>query len=285
MKKTALTVAILSVLGTLAYAGTAAVSGKEMQQVAPAPPPCCDWSGGYVGLFGGYKFSVVDTNLDLSGLWDSLDLERFHDFHNRVESAGSQDLDNDGGELGGLVGYNWQFGCWVLGVEAAGGYLWAKDSNTTPVIPSNTMFPDAEVRTSFKTEYLFTFAPKFGYAFGNFLPYVTAGLAVGDLIFQQNVRLIFEGQGERFGHGTEGGEDSENRAGWMVGGGLQYCLTAHWSVRAQYQYIDFGSEHFVSTFGGPFGNITEGGPLHDFPAHSDVELREHNASVAIMYKF
>ena len=64
MKKTALTVAILSVLGSLAYAGTAAVSGKEMQQVAPAPPPCCDWSGGYVGLFGGYKFSVVDTNLD-----------------------------------------------------------------------------------------------------------------------------------------------------------------------------------------------------------------------------
>jgi len=144
MKKTALTVAILSVLGSLAYAGTAAVSGKEMKQVAPAPPPCCDWSGAYVGLFGGYKFSVVDTNLDLNGNWD---IEGLHDFHQRVESAGSQDLDNDGGELGGLVGYNWQFGCWVLGVEAAGGYLWAKDSNTSPVIPSNTEFPDAEVRT------------------------------------------------------------------------------------------------------------------------------------------
>ena len=273
MKKTALTVAILSVLGTLAYGGTAAVSGKEMQQVAPAPPPRCDWSGGYVGLFGGYKFSVVDTNLDLSGAWDQ---EFLHDFHHRLESVGSQDLDNDGGELGGLVGYNWQFGCWVLGVEAAGGYLWAKDSNTSPVLESNTEFPDAEVRTSFKTEYLFTFAPKFGYAFGNFLPYVTAGLAVGDMIFQQNVRLVIH-EGEFGEHvGTEGGEDSENRAGWMVGGGLQYCLTAHWSVRAQYQYIDLGSEHF---------GLHVNGELSDFPAHSDVELREHNASVAIMYKF
>jgi len=275
MKETALTVAILSVLGTLAYAGTAAVSGKEMQQVAPAPPPCCDWSGGYVGLFGGYKFSVVDTNLDLSGEWDQ---EGLHDFHHRVESAGSQDLDNDGGELGGLVGYNWQFGCWVLGVEAAGGYLWAKDSNTSPVIPSNAEFPDAEVRTSFKTEYLFTFAPKFGYAFGNFLPYVTAGLAVGDVIFQQNVRLVEHFDDFHFHDGTEGGEDSENRAGWMVGGGLQYCLTAHWSVRAQYQYIDLGSEHFGSNF-----HHSEVSDV--FPAHSDVELREHNASVAIMYKF
>jgi len=275
MKKTALTVAILSVLGTLAYGGTAAVSGKEMQQVAPAPPPCCDWSGGYVGLFGGYKFSVVDTNLDLSGEWDQ---EGLHDFHHRLESVGSQDLDNDGGELGGLVGYNWQFGCWVLGVEAAGGYLWAKDSNTSPVIPSNTEFDDAEVRTSFKTEYLFTLAPKFGYAFGNFLPYVTAGLAVGDLIFQQNVRLIEQTEGGPEHFATEGGEDSENRAGWMVGGGLQYCLTAHWSVRAQYQYIDLGSEHFVSDF-------SHTGESSLFPAHSDVELREHNASVAIMYKF
>jgi outer membrane immunogenic protein len=276
MKKTALTVAILSVLGTLAYAGTAEISGKEMKQVAPAPPPCCDWSGAYVGLFGGYKFSSVDTNLDLNGEWDEI----FHDFHNRVEAAGSQDLDNNGGELGGLIGYNWQFGCFVLGVEAAGGYLWAKDSNTSPVIPSNEDFPDAEVRTSFKTEYLFTFAPKFGYAFGNFLPYVTAGLAVGDMIFQQNVRLVFH-EGEFHEHdATVGGEDSENRAGWMVGGGLQYCLTAHWSVRAQYQYIDLGSEHFADHVHN-LGEVN----FSDFPAHSDVELREHNASVAIMYRF
>jgi outer membrane immunogenic protein len=281
MKKTTLTVAILSVLGSLAYAGTAAVSGKEMQQVAPAPPPCCDWSGAYVGLFGGYKFSVVDTNLDLSGGWDD-PIFGLHDFHHRVEAAGSQDLDNDGGELGGLVGYNWQFGCFVLGVEAAGGYLWAKDSNTSPVIPSDRFFPDAEVRSSFKTEYLFTFAPKFGYAFGNFLPYVTAGLAVGDMIFQQNVRLVIHNPGANlFSHAaTEGGEDSENRAGWMVGGGLQYCLTAHWSVRAQYQYIDLGSEHF----GDHVHNLGEV-DFKDFPAQSDVELREHNASVAIMYKF
>ena len=95
------------------------------------------------------------------------------------------------------------------------------------------------------------------------------------MIFQQNVRLVIH-EGEFGEHvGTEGGEDSENRAGWMVGGGLQYCLTAHWSVRAQYQYIDLGSEHFGL-------HVNE---LSDFPAHSDAELREHNASFAIMYKF
>src|SRR5437870_6813280 len=33
-----------------AFAGTETYSGKEMKQVAPAPPPECNWSGFYVGL-------------------------------------------------------------------------------------------------------------------------------------------------------------------------------------------------------------------------------------------
>jgi outer membrane immunogenic protein len=239
-----------------------------MKQVAPPPPSCFDWSGGYVGLFGGYKFSVVDPNLALEGDWEQSGLL---DFRQRLDSAGSRDLDNDGGELGGLVGYNWQFGCWVFGIEGAGGYLWARDSNNSGTIFSNTEFANAQVRTSFETHYLFTFAPRFGYAFGKWLPYVTGGLAVGDLDFTQHVILTEEGR-----IASEGGNDHETNAGWMVGGGLQYALCGNWSIRAQYQYIDLGSIQFNSDFPNE---------LSDFPAHHDVQLREHNASVAIMYKF
>lgn len=271
MKKTALTVTILSILGTLAYAGSPEPSGKEMKQVAPPPPAgCFDWSGAYVGVFGGYKFSVVDPNLKLEGDWN---FSFLHDFRHRVESAGSQDLDNDGGELGGLVGYNWQFGCWVFGVEAAGGYLWAQESNNSGTIFSDTEFDDAQVRSSFKTHYLFTLAPRFGYAFGKFLPYVTAGLAVGDLDFTQHVALTFFDEGRI---ASEGGSDRQTNAGWMVGGGLQYALCGHWSIRGQYQYIDLGNAQFNSDFPGEFRGFT---------AQHDVQLREHNASVAIMYQF
>jgi outer membrane immunogenic protein len=270
MKKTALIVTISSILGTLAYAGSAEVSGKEMKQVAPPPPPgCFDWSGPYVGLFGGYKFSSVDPNLALEGDWE---ISGLRDFRQRVQSAGSQDLDNNGGELGGLVGYNWQSGCWVFGFEAAGGYLWARDSNNSGTIFSNTEFPNAEVRTSFKTDYLFTLAPRFGYAFGKWLPYVTGGLAVGDLDFSQQVILT-----DLRRIAGEGGSDRTTNAGWMVGGGLQYALCGNWSIRAQYQYIDLGSEHFSSDF--------RDSDFRDFPSRHDVQLREHNASVAIMYKF
>ena len=61
----------------------------------------------------------------------------------------------------------------------------------------------------------------------------------------------------------------------MVGGGLQYALTDHWSLRAQYQFIDLGDIDFDSDF--PGSTVA--------PAHHRAELREHNASFAIIYKF
>jgi outer membrane immunogenic protein len=235
-------------------------SGKEMKEVAPVPTPSCfNWSGFYVGGFGGYTFSSVDLNLDLTGGWNLVAPA----VRDAFERAGSGNLDNDGGEAGGLVGYNFQWNCWVLGLEADGGYLWARDSKELVPIPASV------VRSAFRTHYLFTVAPRFGYALGNWLPYITGGLAVGDLEYEQEIDFP-----PHIPANFEGAHESQTNAGWMVGGGLQYALTNHWSIRAQYQFIDLGEIDFTSDFHP--GNS---------PAHSHAELREHNASFAIMYKF
>jgi outer membrane immunogenic protein len=267
MKKTTLTLTILFAASALMYAGPEAFSGKEMKQVAPAPESACfNWSGFYVGGFGGYKFTVVDHNLSLGGLWNG-DIASDSEL---VESAGSRDLNTSGGELGGLVGYNWQWNCWVLGLEADGGYLWARDSRDSGTIFNTTNIDPFHVRNAFQTHYLFTFGPRIGYAFGRWLPYITGGLAVGDLEFEQAIAFPDEAPDN-----VEGGRHTETNVGWMVGGGLQYALTDHWSLRAQYQYIDLGDIDFTSNF----ADTTA------FPAHSHAELREHNVSFAIMYKF
>lgn len=31
------------------------------------------------------------------------------------------------------------------------------------------------------------------------------------------------------------------QAGWTVGGGVEYAVSDHWSVKAEYLYLDFGS--------------------------------------------
>jgi outer membrane immunogenic protein len=266
MKRLTLAIAMCAIFGGLAYAGPEAFSGKEMKEVAPPPPPPprFNWSGFYIGGFGGYKYSSVDLNLDLSGEWNGAPGPR-----DMVESEGSGNLNNSGAELGGLVGYNYQWNCWVLGLEVDGGYLWARDSSNSGIFfPSQ--FQPVDVRSSFKTHYLVTVAPRFGYAFGRWLPYVTGGLAVGDLEYAQEIAFPGGGPTDR-----EGASRTNTNPGWMVGGGLQYALSDHWSVRAQYQYIDLGSISFESDFDG--GGIA--------PAYHHAELREHNASFAIMYKF
>jgi outer membrane immunogenic protein len=72
-----------------------------------------------------------------------------------------------------------------------------------------------------------------------------------------------------------GSRTSETKAGWMVGGGVQYALTDHWSARVQYQYVDLGTVGFDSQV----SNAPQ------FRSHHTGALTEHHASFALIYKF
>lgn len=273
MKRLTLTLTILSVLCGLAYAGPEQYSGKEMKQVAPVPPACPSWTGFYIGGFGGYKYGVIDPSLDLGGAWAEGPDER-----DSLESFGSKNLNTSGAEAGGVIGYNYQWKNWVFGAEAAGGYLWLRNSNSEQLSSGEDL--PFEISDSFKTHYLFTFGPRIGYAFCRWMPYVTGGLALGDLDYHQHIRLNVEPDGGGGGFGqpsgeafSQGGGKSETNAGWFVGGGMEYALTNHWKLRGQYQFIDLGSIDFNSEFD------------NEFTGNHQVELREHNVSFAIIYGF
>jgi outer membrane immunogenic protein len=242
-------------------------SGKEMKQVAPAPvAECFNWTGFYVGGFGGFKFASVDTNLEATGLWFTSPVDK-----DSIDAHTANNLDADGGEVGGLLGYNYQWHCWVFGVEADGGYLWSRDSFDSGTFATGGLATDKSIQQAFKTHYLSTFGGRLGYSLGRWLPYVTGGLALGDIDYETRLHNVAP-NGVYF----SSGEKSNDNAGWMVGGGLQYALTDHWSVRAQYQYVDLGSVSFDQP--GSAGFV-------GFSTHSEAELREHNASFALMYKF
>jgi outer membrane immunogenic protein len=269
MKHSILTFSILLAMGAFVYAGPEAYSGKDMKQVTPAAvADCPNWSGFYIGGFGGYNYGITNPDLDLGGGWDGVANNGLSD-RDTLEARGSRNLNMSGAEAGGLLGYNWQFNKWVVGLEGSGGYLWQRNSNQTEIfsIPAS---PDTyDVTTSFKSHYLATFGPRIGYAVCRWLPYVTGGLAVGDLDFSQQLNehnLFFR----------EGGNHSETNVGWMVGGGLQYAITNHWSARVQYQYIDLGDLDFNHHGTAPFQNFT---------GNSSAELKDHNATFALIYKF
>jgi outer membrane immunogenic protein len=269
MRTPTLTFVFLGICGAFLYAGPEPVpSGKEMKQVQQVAPSCASWTGFYIGGFGGYKHGDTDVDMNLDrfaqGPVDAAE----------VESHGDVDLSTDGAELGALIGYNYQLQShWVFGLEAAGGYLWLRDSEVSSRFVGPASGDEYHVSSSFNTQFLFTAAPRIGYAFCRWMPYVTGGLAVGDVEFEQDIKRHTGSVANGGFH--EGGHSDDTNLGWMVGGGFEFAITNHWRARLQYEYIDLGDTSFDH-------DSTE----VDFsPGSSHIDLTEHNASFALIFGF
>ena len=68
--------------------------------------------------------------------------------------------------------------------------------------------------------------------------------------------------------------DSKTRAGWTVGGGIEYAVTPNWSIGAEYRYSDFG--HVVDF---PFSTLTLGTVV--FTHH----LTDNQVQARLSYRF
>jgi outer membrane immunogenic protein len=186
----------LAIIGLAALAGTA--TAADLSRPAPVPyypkapvmVPVYNWTGFYVGVNGGGGFG--------SSAWDSTG--RFN---------------VSGGLVGGTVGYNYQVGQAVFGVE--GDLDWTNINGST-----NTLCP-ANCQTS--NTWLSTVRGRLGYAADRFMPYVTGGVAFGD------IRASTPGFAGA----------STTNTGWTLGAGLEYAFVNNWSVKAEYLYADLGS--------------------------------------------
>ena len=213
----ALTVVLTAVIGlTLSFAGPERMETKEIAPVAPAPE--CDWSGFYLGIHGGGAiFQARFTDLDY---WEGFDTRQL------------EDTDFTGG---GQVGFNWQNGAFVFGIEADGAYL-NTDVHTHTLFGDSTPSPfdDFEEHDA-ELNFLGTLRGRAGLGFQNALIYVTAGVAYA----HGDWRVLYFDPGEEPSE-DEGavwnGEDW--RWGWTVGVGAEYMVNCHWTVRLETLYTN-----------------------------------------------
>lgn len=125
---------------------------------------------------------------------------------------------NNGSIFGGVqAGYNWQSGPFVLGGEADIGY---GHPSKTKAFGVNTMKIEEGVSGTVRA--------RAGYAVDRALVYGTGGLAWAN--FDTTVN-----------NGVVSAKSDRTRAGWVVGGGVEYALTNNISAKGEYLYEDFGN--------------------------------------------
>ena len=172
---------------------------RKAYKAPPMPPPArftpayTNWTGFYFGLNAGYAWG-----------------------HTRWDAPPPLDFNTNGGLFGLAVGYNLQQAGWVLGIEAD--YDWTKLRGST-----TCGFGACETRNN----WLSTVRARVGVPVDQFLPYVTGGLALGD-ISASNTNLGF-------------GTASTRKTGWTAGAGLEFALTGNLTAKLEYLYVDLGS--------------------------------------------
>ena len=181
-----------------------------------------NWTGPYIGAFAGATWGSEDWSTPFPGGATTHD---HPDFMGYV--------------AGGQVGYNWQTGRVVLGVEGDYGFTNAEGGrscdNAGGLVTGTFNFTcEAEVQR------LASVTGRVGYTWGRALVYAKGGVAFGEVTAQtsQNSGLAVPPSGNPI-NGT-----THWLTGWTVGGGMEFALTDRWSARAEYMHYDLGRDHF-----------------------------------------
>ncbi len=146
-------------------------------------------------------------------------------------AAATGDRVATGGALGGAqVGFNKQFGRFVLGAELSASVARIEGTETCfgGIVPATSAGLECENRIG----PLATVTGRAGYAFTRSLVYAKAGAVAARETYTLNSKAITGG--------TVSSASATNW-GWTVGGGIEHALNSRWSVNLEYNYVDLGS--------------------------------------------
>jgi outer membrane immunogenic protein len=206
----------LSSVATVALAFNASAADLGGPFKAPVYAAPFSWTGFYLGATaGGIGLTSENTYTDAGG-----------------PSPGNGDTNKGSGLLaGGTVGYNYQMGQWLVGIEAD--YSMA---NAQTGASSSFNFAGGNGQANISS--FGTLRGRLGWAADHTLLFITGGLAWADItntaaapIFNSSCRQGFSG----------------TRTGWTFGGGIEHALTDHFTVKVEALYADFGSKSTTSS--------------------------------------
>ncbi|MDQ0393894.1 outer membrane protein [Labrys monachus] len=272
---------------------SATASDLPVQGAEPvAPDVPFSWTGFYAGVNAGYGWNGASKIKDPT-YYDDGDVGTYANgwFSSQRRSARGSFT------AGVQAGYNQQFGPFVLGIEADFNYLGQKskylaadNADIYPNPPIEGQDYNYHLREHFssesKTEWFGTIRPRVGFTpTDRLLVYATAGLAYGEVKSSGNYNWHEYGywwctpvcgqNGDFDRSGGFSGSTNAVRWGWTAGGGVEYAITDHLAIKAEYLYVDLGKKNHV---------VVSATDPREFMTWKDAS-RAHIVRIGLNYRF
>ena len=242
MRKTLISLSALALSAGMASAGGMVVP-TEPVIAAPAPLAAYDWAGAYAGLGLSYGRASYDA--------PSSDLIPETLTGNDFWPSGS------GLGIGGLVGFNWQSGGMVYGIEGHASANRMRGNTTVDLGEGD----EGRIRSDVRS--LASLRGRIGVAQDRTLFFLTAGPAIGSVRHSADI-VNPEGDVEA------SVSDSNSVNGVVIGAGIEHALTQGWHVRGDIEHYRFGRKTFST------------GVPNDFP---DVRTRVNLVRISAVFRF
>jgi outer membrane immunogenic protein len=192
----------------------------------PAPfyaaPILQNWNGFYIGANAGGGIGNATSDFNVAGG------PTFASVNNSLAGA----------VAGGQLGYNWQSGPMVYGLETDIQFSSAKGTLSTPCVPG---LCGIALTASYSQEvsWFGTVRGRIGYASAGWLLYATAGYAYAQLETNGTATA---------GPATAGFSTTDFMNGWTAGGGIEVEFAPRWTAKAEYLYVDLGHANHSFAF-------------------------------------
>ena len=212
------------------------------------------WTGCYLGGHVGGAFAHKDITDPVQLVQDSFL------FPGATAGVTTVNPSPSGAVIGGQIGCDYEFPSnFVIGVEGSASGSTMRSSQNA-VLPLGN--PDIALVQA-NTDFLVGLTGRIGYAFDTVLLYARGGAALAGDKFE--VSGTFTGLPYDF-------RGLDNRYGWVVGGGVDWAFTPHWSVNFEYDYYQFGH-----------GNVAMVDGINGFSGLVDVRQNVQVAKVGVNF--
>lgn len=259
---------VLIALAALAIGGSRASAADLPAAIVHAPTvaPASGWSGFYLGANAGYGFghlATTNNSMTTSGPLVGIPLGTFTPASTFAGADSSSNL--DGATAGGFIGYNYQIGNIVLGVETD--FQWS-DFKTSSAFSGSALGP--QYTTAVKGDMFGTTRGRIGYAVNDLLVYATGGVAYGH--FNSDLGILPGPAGAPTGPQYLV-RNSSWLTGYAVGAGVDYKLTRNVIIGVEYLRIGYGNSGHDYGFGAAGS------------AHADAKMDFDLVRARLGYKF